>query len=518
MDVLDKFFTKYSYKFPKGYPDLKDKQDILLMESILEGLMVMEFEDRGDIPQEIENIRIKINTHPDYEDKVEAIQMNTNTQPWIYLKDVSPTSREQRKEVTLDLIKKELLPKGELKGGTGEAFYLDTDDYRFMIKGAGGKYSTTVTEKEGLVVAFYNALNEGWNPTSLSFDESNMISLINSFLETQWEGGLGDDAKKVKIFFNKFDKTSPDNKAAQLALNDPLSSALRIYEDYPGKKLIRDGIFDTIRSKAAQLTGLPADKWNPGDVYLQLSEVKLPPKGEDDVMKWTEINKLFVNDWGSTNASLVSISLKQEKAQGGKAKSFLQKYKPEQIEGMPPKEYQLTDEELKYNEDQYDEAINTYKIKIDNETNKGEFLYVPGDNPPKLEQKKFKLAAYKALDFLFDHFKDDLNSSPTNALVKMAAYGMSITGVNPTFFKIIGKSNGSIASTPAKYPAGSTAQLTPETTIEIKDGSRNGSLIVSLEVDILNGSEVEKSYELELVARSNGGKQNTIEIQKATKK
>jgi len=40
MDVLDKFFTKYSYKFPKGYPDLKDKQDILLMESILEGLDV----------------------------------------------------------------------------------------------------------------------------------------------------------------------------------------------------------------------------------------------------------------------------------------------------------------------------------------------------------------------------------------------------------------------------------------------------------------------------------------------
>ena len=38
MDVLDKFFIKYSYKFSKGYPDLKDKQDILLMESILKEL------------------------------------------------------------------------------------------------------------------------------------------------------------------------------------------------------------------------------------------------------------------------------------------------------------------------------------------------------------------------------------------------------------------------------------------------------------------------------------------------
>ena len=40
MDVLDKFFIQYAYKFPKGYPDLKDKQDILLLESILEELGV----------------------------------------------------------------------------------------------------------------------------------------------------------------------------------------------------------------------------------------------------------------------------------------------------------------------------------------------------------------------------------------------------------------------------------------------------------------------------------------------
>jgi len=43
MDVLDKFFTKYSYKFPKGYPDLKDKQDILLMESLLSDVLDEKF-------------------------------------------------------------------------------------------------------------------------------------------------------------------------------------------------------------------------------------------------------------------------------------------------------------------------------------------------------------------------------------------------------------------------------------------------------------------------------------------
>lgn len=40
MDTLDLFFKKYSYKFPKGYPDMNNTQDILLLESILENLDV----------------------------------------------------------------------------------------------------------------------------------------------------------------------------------------------------------------------------------------------------------------------------------------------------------------------------------------------------------------------------------------------------------------------------------------------------------------------------------------------
>jgi hypothetical protein len=35
MNVFDKFFTKYGYKFPKGYPDMNNEQDILLMESLI---------------------------------------------------------------------------------------------------------------------------------------------------------------------------------------------------------------------------------------------------------------------------------------------------------------------------------------------------------------------------------------------------------------------------------------------------------------------------------------------------
>lgn len=36
MDVLDKFLNKIAYKFPKGYPDMNNEQDILILESVFE--------------------------------------------------------------------------------------------------------------------------------------------------------------------------------------------------------------------------------------------------------------------------------------------------------------------------------------------------------------------------------------------------------------------------------------------------------------------------------------------------
>jgi len=39
MDILDLFFKKFSYKFPKGYPDMNNEQDILLLESLLKDII-----------------------------------------------------------------------------------------------------------------------------------------------------------------------------------------------------------------------------------------------------------------------------------------------------------------------------------------------------------------------------------------------------------------------------------------------------------------------------------------------
>lgn len=43
MDIFDKFFTKFAYKFDKGYPDMNNEQDIALLESLLSEVLGEKF-------------------------------------------------------------------------------------------------------------------------------------------------------------------------------------------------------------------------------------------------------------------------------------------------------------------------------------------------------------------------------------------------------------------------------------------------------------------------------------------
>ena len=56
MDILDTFLKKHSYKFPKGYPDMNNEQDILIMESILSELGVNLDEVKKSYSEIIKNL------------------------------------------------------------------------------------------------------------------------------------------------------------------------------------------------------------------------------------------------------------------------------------------------------------------------------------------------------------------------------------------------------------------------------------------------------------------------------
>jgi hypothetical protein len=43
MKVFDQFFTKFAYKFPKGYPDMNNDQDVLLLEALISEVVGYKF-------------------------------------------------------------------------------------------------------------------------------------------------------------------------------------------------------------------------------------------------------------------------------------------------------------------------------------------------------------------------------------------------------------------------------------------------------------------------------------------
>ncbi len=82
-------------------------------------------------------------------------------------------------------------------------------------------------------------------------------------------------------------------------------------------------------------------------MYVQLKEVT-------DLLAADNIeilNDYFNDEWGGSDKPLTAVSLKQEVAQGGKAKALLNKYT------KVKNDYNLTTDEINYKEEQFSKLI-----------------------------------------------------------------------------------------------------------------------------------------------------------------
>ena len=59
MNIFDNFFQKFAYKFDKGYPDMNNVQDVLLLESLIEDLIGEAFSVFPTTEDEISNQKVK---------------------------------------------------------------------------------------------------------------------------------------------------------------------------------------------------------------------------------------------------------------------------------------------------------------------------------------------------------------------------------------------------------------------------------------------------------------------------
>jgi hypothetical protein len=501
MDIFDKFFKKFSYKFDKGYPDMNNKQDILLLESIVSEIV------GKDIILENQDLISLIKTNiKDYGD-LETSGRNTIKLTFSDIPNRGGKSDSIRNDVYDEL--KTLVDKEESlsdyrreQGGSslGRAVVkFNGKDYKLVVKGASSDTSSDTDVKEALVSLFYITNIDS------PFNKENYENRVNSLIEIAEKGIPGETSDASQKVVSYLSATADDNKNGNITfINQPLSSALAIKEVYPGQKLIRTGLFDSIRNKAQSLTGFPADKWCPGDLYVQLGPVNL---SEDDNIEL--INNLFNDEWGGDSKPLTAVSLKQADAQGGKAKALLNKYT------SVKSDYNLTKDEIALDNQGYIDGIKQLRDSISKLVGGNPNIKYNIENNELKNETRFlrgKFAALKSIEFLFRKYDD---GKVDDAIVALAGFALSLTKINPTFFKITGQKTGAQGKVD-KFERGQNVVLYnvdgDYEPIEIEDTSSFGGLKINFKIE--KGG---KPYAVSINARNNGNTQGTLEVQKIKK-
>ena len=262
-----------------------------------------------------------------------------------------------------------------------------------------------------------------------------------------------------------------------------------------------------IRLKCSQITTLPADKWNPGDIYLVNSEPNIEDLEDDSIVGW---NELFVNNWGDTDAPLVSISLKEEKHQLGRAKSYLNKFANNKGDFNISKKdlLALSDEELKDGirnyRNQVRAAIIDLGLKVE-ETGDGWKGFPDSSTSKGKGRLQAKYGCYRLLSFL-------LNKTNNASIIGLFAYGLSIDRderANPTFFKLVGGNKG-IMIKKTKYPAGINSEIDGDTPITMEDNVGAGNIKISGTIIKTNGDDFNEKEETFKTLRLSGDGQIQI--------
>ena len=510
---IDKILLDWSFRCQKGYPDMDNPSDVLALKQVLK-------ENNIELPlyeEEATNPVVKLMNSSGLFDDYGAITASGKDTLKLRFSDIpsrGDTSDSMRREV-YDLIKglvdksdslsnfKKLATGSSLGSVTVE---YDGKTYKLIVKGSEDNTKSDTDVKEALVSLFYIS------DIDTPFTKENYSERIPKLIAQAEKGIPGETTKASTKVVTYLKATENTVKAATVNfINQPLSSALAIKEAYPGQKLIRSGVFDEIRTVARHLTGLPADKWCPGDLYVQLGDVT----GFENADNIEIINDLFNDEWGGDDKPLTAVSLKQADAQGGKAKALLNKYVSVKSE-FP---FNLSKDEINYTaEEMVDEISNLRRqmaARIEANPNMvynlqaGDLYKGDPENDANIRSLRGKMAALKSIEFLFQQFPDD---EVDEAVVALVGFALSLTGVNPTFYKVTGKKSGEPGAV-SEFKRGQNIVLYnvdgDYEPIIISDTPTFGGL--KLDFKILKGG---KPYSVSVNARNNGNTQGTIEVQK----
>ena len=530
--TLDELLSEVSYKLPKGYPTIVDGKFVDGEEVLLINKFLVE-NGFGELPippakkrllfeaKPHEHIDAKYIPNTSQAGKWNVVGINDiqqfTDQPFIAVNNTQVSSKDKVLYIKGANIK-QVTGADAKKLGTNVTYWKSdalSNTYLAVYKGDTnivtqykGESATDTDIKEGLVFAFFNS--NITQPFSKETYQENLQQLKRDLPKSK---SLGTTAyTRVDDFITRAMRVVPDRKMLSV-FNETLSQgiALRDYSDFIVE---RNQIFKDVRDTASQVTGEPADKWCPGDVYL----VK---KGSESTilaalqkaLENTEVgyvNNLFINEWGKktskTGAVIVAVSLKMAKAQAGKAKAYLRRFtEDDKVFNVDEKEQMMPYSAVLEGIARLRKEIATLlsrskEIKFD--------YTIPSGKIANEQIARMKYASLKLVRYLLER-----ESDPAASIKGALQFGMSLSGVNPTFFKAVGNVDGSRANI-QEFEAGEHVSYfsdNPKQKPVIKVVDKNTANNLQFIGTIVLGDEM---LDFLFQARSNGAAQATLEIQK----
>ena len=392
--------------------------------------------------------------------------------------------------------------KGKLaKSSAGESlprvqFEFNGATYICSIKPTAKETKTDTDIKEGLsvVISYYPDYLTEFNGNQI--DKTNYKDAVKKLLRfLKQKDAVAGLSKSVVDSCEKFlqkgltlqSKKGINDYVSILNQNSSHANTFDIFfQKNPDWYIERDELFNAVRSAAHDISktkatpsGLPADKWCPGDVYFVkngsegfiASEIERA-KQETNPNGLNILNNLFSDKFlePEPKKPIVAVSLKMEKAQAGKLKSALEQYTDIK------KDYSLDDAELKLPKAELvakAEALRKSLLKFTQESDVDVTWTSKGSiNPSDLKKIKdpriirCKLASYKALNFIYQKIANSKFDKLDDALVNLVVFGLGVIkdspdtelnklqSINPPFFKAIASSSGNGMSKPILFKGG----------------------------------------------------------------
>lgn len=246
----------------------------------------------------------------------------------------------------------------------------------------------------------------------------------------------------------------------------------------------RGSLFEMIRKVASTITMIEPDKWCPGDIYLYDANSKgtimniLESSSENNnivsIVENGEVKEVGLNHLFEGDTPLIhAISLKEEEALSGRATAFLN-VKNLQGKELSSKTFKFDSEEIdilklykdrtipnadeliqKYRQ-QYEEnkqafksSISSYGVEIkEGVGKKAQKIKSPEQELGNLVSKSTCYRFMTAYLNDFDNLKqtNEIMEKYDNPMLALTAFGVSLSGFNPTFKKVIASADGSPAN------------------------------------------------------------------------